>query len=105
MARIVESAPQRLVLQSGSTTLTLDKSAGKALMQRKLLFWNMKPVEAPLAEVSGVSVDAAVDRASGVEVCSTMLVLRAGAAWALPAADKKDAEASAAAMREFLGLG
>ena len=38
MAKIVESTPQRMVLQSGSTTLTLDKSADKATMQRKLLF-------------------------------------------------------------------
>ena len=34
-----------------------------------------------------------------------MLVMRAGDGWALPAADKKDAEASAKAVREFLGLG
>ncbi len=105
MAKIVESTPQRMVLQSGSTTLTLDKTAGKATMQRKLLFWNLKPMETPLAEVANFEVDAGVDRASGIEVCNTMLVTRAGAAWALPAADKKDAEATAVAMRGFLGLG
>jgi hypothetical protein len=104
MANIVDSAPQRLVLQSGSTKLTLDKDAGKAVMQRKLLFWALKPLEVPLAEVLQIEVDADVDRASGVEICNTMLVTRAGAAWALPAADKKDAQATAAAMREFLGL-
>ena len=104
VANIVESAPQRMVLQSGSTTLTLDKNTGKGTLRRKLLFWNLKPVELPLAEVAELSVDAGVDRASGVEICNTMLVTRAGAAWALPAADRKDAEATAAAMREFLGL-
>ena len=104
MANIVESASQRMVLQSGSTTLTLDKNAGKATLRRKLLFWKLKPLELPLAEVAELSVDAGVDRASGVEICNTMLVTRAGAAWALPAADRKEAEATAAAMREFLGL-
>ncbi len=105
MAKITESTPQRLMLQSGSTTLTLDRDAGKATLQRKLLFWALKPMDAPLSEVAGVTVDAAVDRASGVEVCNTMLVMRSGAAWALAAADKKDADAAAVAMRGFLGLG
>ena len=101
---ITETTPQRLVLKSGSTTLTLDKDAGKATMQRKLLFWALKPLELPLSEVAEIAVDAGVDRASGIEVCNTMLVSRAGAGWALPAADKKDAEKTAAAIREFLGL-
>jgi hypothetical protein len=104
MTKIVDSAPHRLVLQSGSTKLTLDKDAGKAVMQRKLLFWALKPLELPLGEVTQIDIDAGVDRASGVEVCNTMLITRAGAAWALPAADKKDAQTTAAAMREFLGL-
>jgi hypothetical protein len=101
---VIEATSQRLVLRSGSTTLTLDKQAGKATMQRKFLLWGLKPAELPLSEVADVTVDAAVDRASGVDVCNTMLVSRAGAAWALPAADKKDADKTAAAMREFLGL-
>ena len=104
MAKIIESAPRRMVLQSGSTTLTLDKDAGKATMRRKLLFWALKPLELPLAEVAEITIDAGVDRASGVEICNTMLVTHAGAAWALSAADRKDAEATAVAMREFLGL-
>ena len=70
---IAESTPRRLVLKSGSTTLTLDKDAGKVSMQRKLLIWGLKPVEAPLSEVSDVTVDTAVDRASGVEICHSML--------------------------------
>jgi hypothetical protein len=104
MANIVESASQRMVLQSGSTTLTLDKNASKATLRRNLLFRNLKPLELPLAEVAELSVDAGVDRASGVEICNTMLVTRAGSAWALPAADRKEAEATADAMREFLSL-
>jgi hypothetical protein len=105
MAKIVESTSQRMVLQSGSTTLTLDKTAGKAVMNRKLLFWALKPMETPLGEVTEITVDAGIDRASGIDVCNTMLVTRAGAAWALPAADKKDAEQTALSMRGFLGLG
>jgi hypothetical protein len=104
MATVTASTPQRMVLQSGSTTLTLDKERGKAILQRKLLLWPLKPQEMPLADLQSVTVDAAVDRASGVEICSTMLVTRAGAAWALPAADKHDAETTAVEIRTFLGL-
>jgi hypothetical protein len=101
---IIESTPRRLVLKSGATTLTLDKDVGKASLQRKLLMWNRKPVEQPLSQIVDVTVDAAVDRASGVEVCSTMLVSRAGGAWAVSAADLKEAAATAQRLREFLGL-
>ena len=101
---VTERTPQRLDLKSGSTTLTLDKEAGKAILQRKLLWWKLKPLEAPLSEITEVSVDAGMDRASGVEVCNIMLVLRSGAAWAFPALEKKDAEAEAAAIREFAGI-
>jgi hypothetical protein len=41
----IGAAPERLVLQSGSITVTLDKSTGKATMQRKFLFWARKPLE------------------------------------------------------------
>jgi hypothetical protein len=99
---IAESTPRRLVLKSGSTALTLDKDVGKVSMQRKLLIWRLKPVEAPLLDVSDVTVDTAIDRASGVEVCHTMLIWRTGEAWALPAANKKDAEINASAIRDFL---
>ncbi len=101
---VTESTPRRLVLKSGSTTLTLDKDVGKAILQRKLLFWGLKPLETALSDVTEVTVDTAVDRASGVEVCHAMLVMRTGAAWAFSAADKQDAQKNAAALREFLGL-
>jgi hypothetical protein len=97
---VTENTPRQMVLKSGSTTLTLDKDAGKATLQ--LLIWRLKPIEAPLSDVSDVTIDTAVDRASGVEVCHTMLVRRTGEAWALPAADKKDAEINASAIRDFL---
>jgi hypothetical protein len=101
---ITEKTPHRLVLKSGSTTLTLDKTAGKVVLQRKVLLWGLKPVEASLSEVGDITVDTAVDRASGVEVCHTMLIMQAGAGWAFPAADKAEAETNAAAMRDFLGM-
>ncbi len=101
---ITESTPSRLVLASGSTTLTLDKDAGKASLQRKMLFWNLKPTELPLSEFSSVTLDKAVDRASGVEIFHSMLVTRGGAAWAFPANDKAEAEKNMAALQEFLAL-
>ena len=101
---VMEDTPRQLMLKSGSTTLTLDKDTGKATMQRKFLMWGLKPVEAPLSEVADVTVDTSVDRASGVEICHIMVVMRAGAAWALPAMDKQDAQTKATAMRAFLRL-
>ena len=101
---VTERTPQRLTLKTGSTTLTLSREAGTATLQRKLLFWKLKPAEAPLSDIVDVTVEAAVDRASGVDVCSTILVMRTGAAWAFPCSDKKDAQASADAIREFLAL-
>ena len=99
---ITESTLNRLVLKSGSTTLTLDRDSGRARLQRKLLFWSLKPIEAAIADIRDVRVDAAVDRASGVEVCSTVLVLASGAAWFLRSGSKTDAESDANAVRQFL---
>jgi hypothetical protein len=97
-------AESQLVLKSGSTTVTLDKGAGKITFERKIFFWKAKPMTANLADVSQVSVDTAVDRASGIDVCSTMIVFGGGQAWVFPAADKKEAQNNAARLREFLKL-
>jgi hypothetical protein len=101
---ITENTQRRLVLKSGSMTLTLDKDVGKATLQRKFLLWNQKPVETPLSDIADFTVDTAVDRASGVEICHTMVVLRSGAAWAFPAENKGEAQTNATAMSSFLGL-
>jgi hypothetical protein len=93
-----------LELRSGSTLLRLDRAGGKAVLQRKFLFVKMKPAEMDLSDIADVTLDVGVDRASGVEVCNAMLVSREGSAFAVPAADKADAEKTAHAMREFLGL-
>ncbi len=53
--------------QSGSTTLTLDKAAGTAHLQRKMLMFKLKPMQASLADVVNFEVDAGVDRASGID--------------------------------------
>lgn len=101
----IENTPQRLVLRSCSTTLTLDGEMGKVSMQRKMLFWNRAPIEKTLAEIVDATIDTAVDRSSGVEVCNTILISRAGEGWALSANDKKDAEATMRRIKQFLGLG
>jgi hypothetical protein len=101
---ILENTQTRLSIKSGSTTMTLDKTSGKIALQRSLMFWQQKPVEKPLSDVVSVSVDAAVDRASGVEICHTMVIFNAGDAWALPAPDKNGAQGNAVAVREFLQL-
>jgi hypothetical protein len=101
---ITERTSHRLVLKSGSTMLTLDKTADKAILQRTLLLWGLKPVQASLSEISDITIDTAVDRASGVEVCHTMLIMQDGRGWAFPAADKTEAETNAGAMRDFLAI-
>jgi hypothetical protein len=61
-------------------------------------------VEVALSELSDITIDAAVDRASDVEVCHTMLIMKDGKAWAFPAADKTEAETNTAALRDFLAI-
>jgi hypothetical protein len=101
---IVENTPQKLAFRSGSTSLTFDKSADKATFQTKVLFWQRAPKEAPLEDVTDIALDVGVDRASGIEICNTMVVFGSGQAWALPAENKTEAQANADLMRKFLGL-
>jgi hypothetical protein len=102
--KIIEQTNDRLALKAGSTALTLDKNEDKAVMRRKLLFFKMAPVEVPLHDITKAVVDKAADRASGIEMCSTVLVTRDGKGIAMPAADAGEAEANARTVREFLGL-
>jgi len=101
---VIESTQNRLVLKSGSSTLTLDKQTGRAVFQRKLVIWRLKPSEASLSQISDVTADGSVDRASGVEIWHTMLVLSTGEGWAFPAAHKEEAHNNIAAIRKFLDL-
>jgi hypothetical protein len=100
----IERTPDRLALQSGSTTIVLDKKTGEAVLQRKLLFWARKPVSRSLNSIGRVGVDTSVDAASKAEICSIMLLWREGGGWALSARDKQDATAAVASVREFLGI-
>lgn len=99
---VIENTKNRLVLKSGSTTLTLDKNAGQATLQRKIVFWALKPSETSLSQIADVRADAAVDGASGVEIWHTMLLLHSGAGWAFPAANKQEAHDNITAIRKFL---
>ena len=101
---VVESAKHRLVLKSGSSTLTLDKQTGRAILQRKVVIWRLKPSEVSLSQILDVSADRSVDRASGVEIWHTMLVLSGGEGWAFPAANKQEANDNITAIRKFLDL-
>jgi hypothetical protein len=49
---VTENTPRQLVLKSGSTTLTLDKHAGKPTLQRKLLIWRLKPIDCQTSPTS-----------------------------------------------------
>jgi hypothetical protein len=104
MAKTLEHTDQRLTMQFRPNTLVLDKAAGTATLQRKILFWSAKPIEKPLADITDVTIDKAVDRASGVEVYHAMLVMQTGDAWALAENDKKSVEATASTIRQFLGV-
>jgi hypothetical protein len=104
MAKITESTPQRLALQSGSTGLVLDKTAGAAILQRKLLFFSLKPVEQKIADITDVSLDTVTDPASHAEIDHVMLKLRAGGGWALAADSRQEAQQIVAEVRRFLGM-
>jgi hypothetical protein len=101
---IVENTSDRLVLKSGSATLTLDKTTKKVVFQRGGLLWKPKPMEAALSDIADVTLDAGLDRASGVEICNTMLVKKDGVGWAFGANDKAEAQANIVLIKKFLGL-
>jgi hypothetical protein len=77
----LERDPERLVLQSGPSTVVLDKVASRAT-------W----------------VSTTIDDESRAEISSLTLVMHHGDGWVLAAADKLDATAAATALRDFLGI-
>jgi hypothetical protein len=101
----IESTSQRLVLQTGATTLVLDKESGQASLRRKTLLWDRKPITVPLADICKIAVTPAIDRSCGFATCYMLLVTRSGTHLELPPIGKTDAEAAAKAMSEFLQLG
>jgi hypothetical protein len=104
---ILESTPQRLVVKAGSLlnqmTLTLDKQAGEARLDRTVLMWHRKPVDLRLADIDHVDVLSIHDAASGAEVHQPVLHTRAGDTFALPVRDA-EADITAQRLRGFLGL-
>lgn len=101
---VIESTPRRMVLASGKTSLTLDKDADTATLQRKLLFWKLKPLETPLSGINAITTEKLVDRASGIEMFNIMLVTAGGTGWAMPAENAAHADSDASSIRTFLGL-
>jgi hypothetical protein len=100
----LERGPQQLVLHAGSTTIALDKTAGKAVLQRKMLFWPRKPIERSLSSIKQIKLNADVDPASRAEMYSAMLLMREGDRWVLSARGKQDATQALEALQDFLGL-
>ena len=101
---IVENTAQKLVLRSGSTTLSLDGAAEQITLQSKVLFWKRAPVNAAFKDVADVKIEELHDGASGADIYNMMLVMKAGNAWAVPADTRKQAEAEIAAVRKFIGM-
>ncbi len=104
---IVLNTPERLVVQAGSafgrTTLTLDKTAGCARIERRFALWQRRPVELALAEIDHVDVVTMHDGASGADVHQPVLHTRDGQTIAVPVPDE-EASRTAAQLRGFLGL-
>jgi hypothetical protein len=103
MARI-ESEPNRVILKDGATTLTLDRAAGKAVLQHKVFFWNARPVEFPLAEIDDIAVKSETDGLSGATLYHSVLHRRSGETTVLTTEEAKDAEATVRELRSFVGL-
>ncbi len=100
----IEEAPRKLVLKSGSTTLTLDKDSGKATLQRKVLLWSKKPVEFPLANIDDIAVKSSVDGASGAAIHHSVLHERTGEVVVLTTEEAGDAAETVKKLRGFVGL-
>lgn len=104
---ILQNTPERLVVQAGSpfgrTTLTFDKTAGCARIERSFVLWRGKPVELALAEIDQIDVITMHDGASGADIHQPVLHTRNGRTIAIPVADE-EAGSTAAQLRGFLGL-
>jgi hypothetical protein len=100
----IESTSHKLVLKQGSTTLTLDKDTGVALLQHKILLWSKKPLAFPLADIDDIAVKSEKDGLSGASIYHSVLHRRSGETAVLTTEEAKDAEATVRALRDFVGL-
>ncbi len=74
----IETELNRVILHDGGTTLTLDKAAGQAVLQRKILLWNKKPDVFPLAEIDDIAVKSETDAMSGATLYHSVMHRRSG---------------------------
>jgi hypothetical protein len=100
----IETESNRVILHDGGTTLTLDRAAGQAVLQRKLLLWDKKPVVFPLTEIDDIAVKSEVDAMSGATLYHSVMHRRSGEVTVLTTEPAKDAEATVTALRSFVGL-
>ena len=99
----IEISQHKLVLKQGSTTLTLDKDAGKATLQQRLLLWNKKPVQFALSDIDDIAVKSDKDAMSGASIHHSVLHRRTGEVTVLTTEEAKDAAESVKTLREFVG--
>ena len=100
----IETESNRVILHDGGTTLTLDKAAGEAVLQRKVLFWTRKPDVFPLTEIDDIAVRSETDAMSGATLWHSVMHRRSGETTVLTTERAEDAEATVAALRSFIGL-
>jgi hypothetical protein len=105
---VIESSPDRLVVQSGpfynQLTLTLDKAQRRAHLQRKIaMMWALKPTEVGFDEIADVAVGTMKDPLSGGELHSGLMRLKSGLALEVPASEREVTD-TVARVRAFLGL-
>jgi len=100
----IEETPRKLIMKAGSTTLTLDKDAGKATLQQKMLLWNKKPVEFTFSDIDDIAVKSNVDGLSGAAIHHSVLHRRTGEITVLTTEEAKDAAETVKKLRGFVGL-
>ena len=99
----IEISQHKLVLKQGSTALTLDKDAGKATLQQRLLLWNKKPVQFALSDIDDIAVKSDKDAMSGASIHHSVLHRRTGEVTVLTTEEAKDAAETVKTLREFVG--
>ena len=99
----IEISQHKLVLKQGSTTLTLDKDAGKATLQQRLLLWNKKPVQFALSDIDDIAVKSDKDAMSGASIHHSVLHRRTGEVTVLTTEEAKDAAETVKTLRGFIG--
>ena len=100
----IERTANALILKSGSTTPTLDKGVGKAVIQQKLLLWTKKPVQFALSDIDDIAAKTDVDGTSGATIHHSVLHRRSGEIAVLTTEEAKDAAETVKVLRDFVGL-